>query len=136
MGTTSNASGIRNGGRPLRLAYPIRGKNTFRPSGNPETDPPEIEWMTSWDLIRPKTRQEQREFDRRVAAIMPCRDAKLLTIREKLLARRIQDECEYWDRVRFRKHLSPRARKRAEVRDAKRDSLKVQKQRPSAGDCR
>jgi hypothetical protein len=52
MGTSSYSSSLRNGGEPLRLAYPIYGRKTFRPSGNPQVDPPEREKESELDRFR------------------------------------------------------------------------------------
>jgi hypothetical protein len=99
MGTSSYSSSLRNGGRPLRMAYPIDGKNTFRPSGNPTTDPPErpsiseLEWMRS--VLGIDTREGVRAFDR-------------------LLGGEPSEDTAYCDRLRFLQQKSPRARKRAE----------------------
>jgi hypothetical protein len=108
----SSFSRIQNGGRPLRLAYPISGKNTFRPSGNPDTDPPEREVESDLDQIRKilgvDTPSGMQRLDRELAAARGPRD--LAT----------KQQCEYWDRIRFLQMKSPRARKRAEEREARR----------------
>jgi hypothetical protein len=50
------------------MAYPIDGKNTFRPSGNPAIDPPErpriseLEWTRS--VLGLDTLEGVKEFDR------------------------------------------------------------------------
>jgi hypothetical protein len=86
----------------LRLAYPIYGKNTFRPSGDPATDPPEQPSLsTRIELARFRidTPDDMRAYDR-------------------LLGRSPTKEATYWDRIRFLQPKSPRARKRAEARQA------------------
>ena len=109
MGATSRSSTLRNGGRPLRLAYPISGKNTFRPSGNPTTDEPEFVVEDGLEFIRSvfgtNTKEGIRRFDR-----MHEGNPRWSLIKQ---------ECAYWDRLRFLKMKSPRARKRAEQREAK-----------------
>lgn len=102
--STSYNSSLRNGGRPLRLAYPIHGKKTFRPSGNPATDEPERERISELEWTRLKlgldTAEGQKRWDR-------------------LLGRENRSP-DYWDQLRFLQAKSPRARKRAEEREARR----------------
>jgi len=117
MGSTSNCSKLRNVGRPLRLAYPIYGKDTFRPSGNPDLDPPEPETESSLDYIRRTlgldTRAGMKAWDRRIAESMgPGGLAS-------------KQQCDYWDRIRFLQKKSPRARKRAELREARKTTPKA-----------
>jgi hypothetical protein len=70
MGTSSYSSSLRNGGKPLRMAYPIHGKNTFRPSGNPATDPPERQTISELEWTRRilgiDTPEGMRASDRRI----------------------------------------------------------------------
>jgi hypothetical protein len=107
MGTSSYSSSLRNGGRPLRLAYPIHGKNTFRPSGNPAIDSPE----------RPSI--SELEWVRRMCGLDTLEGGRVY---DRLL--RPNKETAYWDRVRFlqlkslmNSQKSARARKRAENRE-------------------
>jgi hypothetical protein len=112
MGTSSYSSSLRNGGKPLRLAYPIHGQNTFRPSGNPETDPPEVPRESDLEQFRRvfgvDTPEGARAWDRRIA---DCRG---------ITGFGSEQECDYWDRIRFLQMKSPRARKRAEERERRR----------------
>lgn len=96
---------LRNGGPPLRLAYPIYGGNTFRPSGNPEADPPEYAtdpepWRVRW----PGGEEQRRAYDAYMRSTASPSDLQ---------------QWAYWDRVQKLKRLSPRARKRAEWRERK-----------------
>jgi hypothetical protein len=43
---SSLSNRLRVGGVHLRRSYPVTGRNTFKPSGNPETDPPEKSRLT------------------------------------------------------------------------------------------
>jgi hypothetical protein len=110
LGTTSHSSSVRYAGRSLRLAYPIHGGATFRPSGNPG-DPPEAERESHLEFVRRMsgldTRQGMRDWDRKIA---DARGPKGLGSVQ---------ECDYWDRIRFLQNKSPRARKRAEERERK-----------------
>jgi hypothetical protein len=87
------------------MAYPIDGKNTFRPSGNPAIDPPErpsiseLEWTRS--VLGLDTLEGVKAFDR-------------------LLGREPSEDTSYWDRLRSLQQKSPRARKRAEERQKRR----------------
>lgn len=109
MGTTSRSSTLLHGGHPLLLAYPVSGKNTFRPSGNPARDEPEFVTKDELDFIRgvfgTNTKDGLRRFDR-----MHEGNPRWPLIKQ---------ECAYWDRLRFLKMKSPRARKRAEEREAR-----------------
>jgi hypothetical protein len=115
MGSTSNSSTLRNGGRPLRLAYPIYGKNTFRPSGNPDRHLPEWKKESSLDYVRRSlgldTRAGMNAWDRWIGN--ENRGPKGFASKQ---------QCEYWDRIRFLQNKSPRARKRAEQREAQRSA--------------
>jgi hypothetical protein len=100
MGTSRYSSSLRNGGKPLRMAYPIHGKNTFKPSGNPVTDPPErqsfseLEWTRS--MLGLDTLEGMRAWHRLLGG--PT------------------SETAYWYRVRSLQLKSARSRKRAEER--------------------
>jgi hypothetical protein len=112
MGTNSYSSSLRNGGKPLRMAYPIHGKNTFRQSGNPATDPPERPTPSELDWTRSvfglDTLEGIRAFDRLLGGY---RGPGGLSTKE---------ETAYWDRTRRLPMKSPRARKRAEEREQRR----------------
>lgn len=109
MGATSYSSTVRNGGKSLRLAYPIHGKNTFKPSGDPVKDEPEVKRLDDLDLVRrvlgTQTRAGMLAFDRKIAHIRGVKGLSSV------------QETAYWDRVRFLQLKSPRARKRAEDRE-------------------
>lgn len=118
MGATSYNSTIRSGGKPLRLAHPIHGRDSFRPSGNPDTDPPEITTESDLDQFRRvmglDTRAGVNAWDRDIAEVRGARG--LASIRQ----------CQYWDSIRFLQGKSPRARKRAEERE-RRKTAKIKK---------
>jgi hypothetical protein len=126
MGTTSKSSSLRNGGKPLRLAYPIHGRNTFRPSGNPATDEPEREKMSELEWHRRalgiETPEGMRAFDGLLESVAGDRS------RPGGIASK--EATAYWDKLRFLQEKSPRARKRAEERErrAKRISAKEKEQ--------
>jgi hypothetical protein len=108
MGTNSYSSSLRNGGKPLRLAYPIYGRNTFRPSGDPQADPPERAGESALArtprILGIDTPEGVRLWDREIA---DSRGVEGLASKE---------QCAYWDRIRFLQSKTPRARKRAENR--------------------
>lgn len=84
----------------LLYAYPVEGHNALRPSGR-KSDPPEIPKDSGYESMTP---EEQRAWD---IQMRECRSW-------------CNEVGGYWDRVRKMKTLSPRARKRAERREAKR----------------
>lgn len=92
---------VRSAGAPLLYAFPVDGANSFKPSGKPG-DP-----IDNRPGFVSKTREEQREWDEGL------REAGSTYLE------RSKREGQYWDRVRYLKSLSPRARKRALAREAK-----------------
>jgi hypothetical protein len=97
------------------MAYPIHGKNTFRPSGNPATDPPERPSVSQLEWIRIAygldTPDGVRAFDQRIAHL---RSPKGFAT---------EAETAHWDRIRFIQQKSPRARKRAEERQRSKENV-------------
>ena len=114
MGTSSYSSSLRNGGKPLRLAHPIYGRNTFRPSGDPQADPPERARESALARARRAfgidTPEGIRAWDREIA---DSRGVQGLGSKE---------QCAYWDRIRFLQSKTPRARKRAEDRQRREEN--------------
>jgi hypothetical protein len=107
------SSQIRNGGRALLYAHPLTGARTFKPSGNPKTDPQETVKETDLEIVRRKLGIETREgrdaWDAEIKKINPTRAGQ----RKQYYA--------YWDRIRFQTNNSPRSRKRALEREARRE---------------
>jgi hypothetical protein len=100
---SSLSSRLRYGGAGLRYQHPISGQETFRPSGNPDTDPPERERLSEWDVNRIifglDTPEGAAAWDTHLGH---------------------SKKSDYWDRLRFKPSKSPRARKRELERDARR----------------
>lgn len=107
-----NRNRVLHGGKPLLLAYPVYGSDTFRPSGNPQSDPPEISRQDDLDLSREllglNTREGAKVWDQHVSSIYGARNWN------ETIA-----QCAYWDRIRFLQAKTPRARRRAEKRLAR-----------------
>jgi hypothetical protein len=109
MGTTSRSSSVKYIGRSLLLAHPIHGGSTFRPSGHPADEPErrsesELEHMRR--VFGTETKEGQRAFDQLTG--------------HALRPESFRQHYEYWDRLRFLQTKSPRARKRAEERERRR----------------
>ena len=101
---SSLSSRFAYGGPSLRHQYPINRAQTFRPSGNPETDPPERERVSEWDEKRAELGLDRPEgaaaWDARIAGP--------------------SQEHRYCKGLRFKQNTTPRARKRALERQARR----------------
>jgi hypothetical protein len=107
---SSLSSNLRNGGRDLLYKHPVTGSRTFKPSGNPETDSPEIARESSDEHVQRAFRLDTPEG----------RDAWDAHFGPEYI-NKIKTENAHWERIRFQMNKSPRARKRALEREARRD---------------
>jgi hypothetical protein len=100
---------VRNMGSALTHAYPVHGKASFRPSGDPLKDDPEIpreDVHSTAGLNLPKTRAEQEREDRASIKRYPGFALWL-------------PEYAYWDNIRFRNE-KPATNSRKKSRKIKR----------------
>jgi hypothetical protein len=109
---SSLSSNIRSGGRDLLYAHPVTGSRTFKPSGNPKIDPPYVAKESHDEYVRRAfgldTPEGRDAWDERIRQIAPAHLTRVL------------DEGRHWERIRFQVNKSPRARKRALEREARR----------------
>jgi len=103
------SSRLRGGGRTLLYAQPVHKAGTFKPSGDPDRDPPEIPksggWIDHVGLVFNLDTPEGRDhYDAWVAS--PTTD-------------RVIRENQYWERRRFKQEKSLRAKRRELQREAK-----------------
>jgi hypothetical protein len=110
---SSFSSNLRNGGRNLLYTQPVKGSRTFKPSGDPNTDPPYV------------AAESEDYYARRMSGVdTPAgRDAKDEFFKQRAPAylKRVLEEGRHWERIRFQVNKSPRARKRALEREARRE---------------
>lgn len=104
------SSKLRFGGRALLYAQPVSRSATFRPSGDPEHDPPERVKET-------EDEQTRRSLGLDTPEGRDAWDAKL----DAEYLRHNALHWHYWEQRRFLQNKSPRAKKRALARMAKRD---------------
>ncbi len=108
---SSMSSRLRSGGRALLYAQPVNKAATFRPSGDPDHDPPEVPKDGGWietvgrafNLDTPEGRDY---YDAWMAS--PNTD-------------RIIRDNQYWEKLRFKQGKSLRAKKRELRREARRN---------------
>jgi hypothetical protein len=111
---SSFSSKLRSGGRDLLYAHPVTGSGTFRPSGKPK-DPPYVAKRSTDEyarrLLGVHTPQGRDAWDDEIRRMPNGSD----------YLRRVLEEGGYWERIRFQVNKSPRARKRALEREARRE---------------
>jgi len=106
---------LRHGGSALLYAQPADKAATFKPSGNPDLDPPEIAKDGGWfDTIG-------RVFDLDTPEGRARHDARMAGTN----ADRVIRENQYWEKRRFKKGKSLRAKKRELRREAKKAASAV-----------
>jgi hypothetical protein len=106
---SSLSSKLRVGGRALLYAQPVHKAATFKPSGDPERDPPEVAKDGSWfDTIG-------RALDLDTPEGRARHDAK----NAGPITDRVIRENQFWEKRRFKQGKSLRAKKRELQREAK-----------------
>src|SRR5437016_227130 len=106
---SSMSSKLRSGGRALLYVQPVHKAMSFRPSGDPDRDPPEVPKDGGWFNI------VGRVFDLDTPEGRDRHDARMAGPN----ADRVIRENQYWEKIRFKNRKSLRARKRELRREAK-----------------
>lgn len=105
---SSLSSKLRSGGRSLLYAQPAYKAAAFKPSGDPERDPPELAKDGGW------VNTVGRVFDLDTTEGRARHDAKMAGLNSDRVIR----ENEYWEKRRFKQSKSLRSKKRELEREA------------------
>ena len=107
---SSLSSKLRPGGRQLLYAQPVHRATTFKPSGDPDRDPPEVPKIGWFEAIGLALDLDTPEGRDRVDTLTagPNRD-------------RVLRENQFWEKRRFKQVKSLRAKKRELQREARKD---------------
>jgi len=107
------SSRLRNGGLALLYAQPVHKAATFKPSGDPDHDPPEMAKNDGW------FETVGRVFDLDTPEGRARHDASMAGPNTDRVVR----ENQYWEKRRFKQGKSLRAKRREMRREAKKDRI-------------